>query len=199
MRDKRLDLLNHAIELFALQGYDATSTNQIIEQANVSKGLLFHYFTNKETLFLRCYQIVSEDFHQHLLSIDHPSTSFKEELFKLALHKHAYGIEKPLYYQLLFEGFVKAPLHLQPQLQQILTPIMEDGMKIMHTLIDTLPIKATCSKQDVYLLFEGINYAFQKNMIPSITNVSTLTTQEITGLYEHYVKLVDGILYGILA
>ena len=40
------------IRLFAEYGYDATSTDQIVQEAGISKGILFHYFGSKKNLYL---------------------------------------------------------------------------------------------------------------------------------------------------
>ena len=44
-------LLNAALTLFAAKGYVATSTQEIIEAAGVTKPVLYHYFESKEALF----------------------------------------------------------------------------------------------------------------------------------------------------
>jgi len=41
---------NIALELFALNGYHATSISQIAKKAGISKGLLYNYFESKEKL-----------------------------------------------------------------------------------------------------------------------------------------------------
>ncbi|CAK8054505.1 AcrR family [Eupransor demetentiae] len=43
-------VLQASVELFALQGYSATSTAQIAEAAGVSQGTIFKYFKNKQAL-----------------------------------------------------------------------------------------------------------------------------------------------------
>jgi AcrR family transcriptional regulator len=50
MTNKQNLILEHALELFATNGFDATSTKRIAEQAGVSEGLIFRHFTNKEGL-----------------------------------------------------------------------------------------------------------------------------------------------------
>lgn len=45
------DIIKKALKLFAENGYHKTSTNEIAKIANVSKGLIFKYFTNKSKLF----------------------------------------------------------------------------------------------------------------------------------------------------
>lgn len=50
--ETREAVLRAARQLFAEQGYAATSLNAIAARAGVSKGALFHHFTSKEDLFL---------------------------------------------------------------------------------------------------------------------------------------------------
>ncbi len=44
-------ILNVAMALFVQHGYDKTSVRMIAETANISLGLLYNYFDNKEALF----------------------------------------------------------------------------------------------------------------------------------------------------
>lgn len=46
----RTKILDAAFELFARQGFHATSINQIAQQAGVAKGLIYNYFEKKEDL-----------------------------------------------------------------------------------------------------------------------------------------------------
>lgn len=53
--EKQNRILNAAINEFAEKGYENASTNEIVKDAGISKGLLFHYFKNKKQLFLFLY------------------------------------------------------------------------------------------------------------------------------------------------
>ncbi|PHR26666.1 MAG: hypothetical protein COA38_14360 [Fluviicola sp.] len=50
MTKKQQNIFNTALELFATDGVDATSTSKIAKVAGVSEGLIFRHFTNKEGL-----------------------------------------------------------------------------------------------------------------------------------------------------
>ena len=50
MTEKQTNILKAALELFASQGYAATSTSKVAKAAGVSEGLIFRHFTNKEGL-----------------------------------------------------------------------------------------------------------------------------------------------------
>jgi len=49
--EKKDRIINSAFEEFSKYGFDKASTNNIVKNANISKGLLFHYFNNKKSLF----------------------------------------------------------------------------------------------------------------------------------------------------
>lgn len=53
---QRRTLLDAAQELFAAQGYDATSTEEIVRSVGVTRGTLYHHFRNKAALFEAVYQ-----------------------------------------------------------------------------------------------------------------------------------------------
>ena len=50
-KDKQDAIINAALKTFALKGYKDASTDVIVKEAGISKGLLFHYFTSKQGLY----------------------------------------------------------------------------------------------------------------------------------------------------
>lgn len=50
MTEKQEKILAAALELFANEGYNATSTSKIAKKAGVSEGLIFRHFENKDGL-----------------------------------------------------------------------------------------------------------------------------------------------------
>jgi AcrR family transcriptional regulator len=69
VKDKRLAqgeatraaLLAAARDLFGTQGYSATSTEEIVVRAGVTKGALYHHFSDKESLFRAVFERVERD------------------------------------------------------------------------------------------------------------------------------------------
>ena len=50
-KEKQERMINAALKVFAEHGYYHSSTDEIVKTANISKGLLFHYFGNKIGLY----------------------------------------------------------------------------------------------------------------------------------------------------
>ncbi len=57
----RSALLGAARELFGDQGYAATSTEEIVQRAGVTKGALYHHFPDKESLFKAVFEQVQRE------------------------------------------------------------------------------------------------------------------------------------------
>ena len=54
-KDKQDRMINGALKIFAMQGYQHASTDEIVKEAGISKGLLFHYFGSKLGLYTFIY------------------------------------------------------------------------------------------------------------------------------------------------
>lgn len=49
--NKRDQLIDAAMKVFGEHGYDKASTNVIVKESGISKGLLYHYFPTKKILY----------------------------------------------------------------------------------------------------------------------------------------------------
>ena len=56
----RARLIEVGWRLFAEQGYEATSTNALLAEADASKGALYHHFPSKQALFEAIFEHVAE-------------------------------------------------------------------------------------------------------------------------------------------
>lgn len=54
-KEKQDRMINAALKIFALNGYKHASTDDIVTEAAISKGLLFHYFGSKLGLYTFLY------------------------------------------------------------------------------------------------------------------------------------------------
>ncbi len=62
-------LISTARRLFAAKGFAATSTEEILSEAEVSRGALYHHFPSKTDLFRATYMAVEEDLTAKLLAV----------------------------------------------------------------------------------------------------------------------------------
>lgn len=54
-KDKQDRIINSSLKIFTENGYRHASTDEIVQEASISKGLLFHYFISKSGLYTFLY------------------------------------------------------------------------------------------------------------------------------------------------
>ncbi|WNB91148.1 helix-turn-helix domain-containing protein [Bacillus sp. NEB1478] len=59
-KDKRVEIIEKAIEMFADKGYHATSVSEIAKALNISKGGFYTYFPSKDELIIEIFHYYSE-------------------------------------------------------------------------------------------------------------------------------------------
>jgi AcrR family transcriptional regulator len=50
-KEKQDRIINASLKVFALNGFQRASTDEMVKEAEISKGLIFHYFTSKIGLY----------------------------------------------------------------------------------------------------------------------------------------------------
>jgi AcrR family transcriptional regulator len=68
-KNRRDRILHTALKLFHSKGYFKTSVHDIREQADVSIGLVYRYFKNKEAIAQTLFQEISEDIFENVEQI----------------------------------------------------------------------------------------------------------------------------------
>jgi len=79
--EKRARIINSAIDEFAKYPYEKASTNNIVKNAGISKGLLFHYFGSKKDLYEKLVEFVLNTLSDKMTSqIDWEQTDIFERI-----------------------------------------------------------------------------------------------------------------------
>lgn len=83
--NKREDILEAALSLFAERGFDGTTVPAIAEQAKVGAGTIYRYFENKEvlvnSLFQECIQLLSGKLLANAPAADTPIREWFQHIF----------------------------------------------------------------------------------------------------------------------
>ncbi len=81
----RARVLDAAEALFAAHGYEATSTDAILESCGISRGALYHHFATKQAVFEAVFQRVSDAAIERAVRGAPPSPSPLETLVEVSL------------------------------------------------------------------------------------------------------------------
>lgn len=86
--DKKERLINSALKEFGTRDFSRASTNVIVKEAGISKGLLYHYFESKEALYDYVLKFVfTKTLREMLDNINLEEPDLFERLLQISRHK----------------------------------------------------------------------------------------------------------------
>ncbi len=93
--DKRRAILNATLDLIAEHGFHGTSMSMIVKRSQVSAGIIYHYFLNKDDLIVALYDEVKVDFTRAML-IGAPQTlPYPDRLKRVWRNAYWYAASHP--------------------------------------------------------------------------------------------------------
>lgn len=111
----RTYILTHAFAEFAAHGYAGSSLNEICAAGGISKGLLYHYYKNKDMLYLACVERLFADLTAHLRTQINADSITPADYFAARLR---FFRANPQHQRLFYDVNAYPPPHLSEGLQQ---------------------------------------------------------------------------------
>ncbi|MBP2070917.1 TetR/AcrR family transcriptional regulator [Thermoanaerobacterium butyriciformans] len=128
--EKRNKIIEASLEEFAKKGYERASTNVIVKNAGISKGLLFHYFKTKKNLFIYLFDRIVEEFVAAFYEfIDDSSADIFDRLMSWTIIKFKLYFKKPLEYRFLTISIYDSPEEIKDEILKRYGRISSEVMK----------------------------------------------------------------------
>lgn len=86
--ETRLNILQTALDLFRVKGFQDTSMEEIAESTDISKGTLYNYFESKEAILSAYIQTTTANFGQEMESLLNKHQGVESRLRLLLNFKH---------------------------------------------------------------------------------------------------------------
>lgn len=135
--DKKKKVINACIYEFADKGYEKASTNTIIKEAGISKGILFHYFSNKKNLFFYildyCMQAMTEEFMKYPLT---ETKDIFQRFSELGVIKLKIAQEYPYIVKLFMEALASPPEDMRSEIEKKYLQASQEYMPTIFKDID---------------------------------------------------------------
>ena len=165
--EKKEQIKRAALELFAVEGFHATSISKIATKANISKGLLYNYFESKTHLLEEIIHTFSHEILD-MLNPDHDDTitleeakGFIDEYFKMLKEKRD---EIKLLFQLTVQPSVIDTI-MDTKLNQ---EALENQKLFMNFFIQNSPEEPEIAMITLTSLLKGfsLQYVYAPEMFP---------------------------------
>lgn len=159
-------IVDAALLEFSEKGYAEGSLNAICAAGEISKGIIYHYFKDKDALYLycvkECFDALTEYLYKKVIIADVPIKGALEGYFDARI---AFFAENPLYLKLFCNVIMAPPAHLRTALEVIKSDFDALNISALNRLLARAKLRGDMTIAEVVEFFRDyqdfINMRFQ--------------------------------------
>lgn len=198
LKEEKKELIIHAaMNEFIRNGFENASTNEIVKNANISKGSLFNYFKSKKNLYIYLFDYGIEVIETFYQMIDLQETDVFKRIENIGVQKMY--IQKK--YPLVFDFLASTNKEDSPEVKDLIKDKRESvykrGLEIMYQNIDYSKFRDDI---DIEKAMEILNWTMFGFSDKAIEQIDTFADSEKLGErfiqeWKQYAKILKYSFY----
>ncbi len=166
-QEKQHTIINAALHVFAKYDYRKASTDEIAALAGISKGLLFHYFTNKKGLYLFLYQYATDFFIKEMSRLhDYTETDFFRLLVNAQMCKLAVLSKHPDILLFMIQAYFEESPAVKNEIDKSFGAIVSDSSRRFLERADASKLKEDISAEKLLNIILWMSEGFMRTRTP---------------------------------
>lgn len=191
------EIYRAAMEEFGAKGYDGVNMERICADHGISKGMMYHYYSGKDELFLLCAERTFRELTDYVAQgMDElEELDVTEAVKRFFLLREGFFQSRPKEKAVFESAMLRPPRHLMEQIQALRAPIRQLNQKFIERLAARMPLRSGLEPEKVSGYLAAIEPFFQ-----DILNSAQgkCPAQDLHAMLEASGKLLDMILFGVL-
>lgn len=188
---KQQKILEAALNEFAENGFEKASTNQIVKEAGIGKGMLFYYFKNKKEMFDYLVEysltIIVE---QYFNLVDTSEADFFDRLKKISEIKLKAQAENAHVFNFIGTVMLAADVELPVRLQKKYAEMQETGYAMLYSGIDKSKFRDDVDVEKVFRLVQWSIDGYQNDLKHRLKGVK-LASIDFSPYWNEYYEYLD--------
>lgn len=190
----RQRIFSAAMEEFGAAEYEAVTMDRICANHHISKGLMYHYYTSKDELFLLCvedtFQKLKDYIEEHVQKPDGQNTMETIRNFFM-LREHF--IELYPQCRRIFEtALFHPPIHLAEEIDHLHEPLTRLNKEYLKAVVAHMPLRQGIKPDSVIMMLEGIEFLIRSS------DRRGLKFRDIDEAIAYLDEILDMAMYGVL-
>ena len=157
-------ILQAAITEFSASGYDKVTMENICTRHGIHKGMMYHYYSGKDDLFLLCvqnmYQMMQQYLEENMAELEKKDALHALKEFWM-LRESFFG-EHPPFKNIFENALLRTPPHLFEKIEEIRGPIEALNRQFLHRTIGKIELRENLKKENVSIYLEAMESVFWK-------------------------------------
>lgn len=194
MRDVILD---EATELFARQGYDGTSLNDIAAGVGIKRPSLLHHFPSKDELYGEVFERMLSDWMEHVESAMAVSGTGWERFSGVLSAGFELFCRNPAYVRLMRREALEGGERLGIDLMGVVAPLFEAAVEWMEGEMIAGRFRKVDARQALITAYATLlGYVSDAPFISGLTVDDALSPEMLVARREHLLDLFHRLLVG---
>lgn len=190
-------ILQAAITEFSASGYDKVTMENICTRHGISKGMMYHYYSGKDDLFLLCvqnmYQMMQQYLEENMAELEKKDALHALKEFWM-LRESFFG-EHPPFKNIFENALLRTPPHLFEKIEEIRGPIEALNRQFLHRTIEKIELRENLKKENVSIYLEAMESVFWK-LVEQYRREQRIS--DVHSLMEAAGELWDMVLLGVV-
>lgn len=165
--NSRKKIIDSALREFSAKGYGLSSINTICSEGGISKGILYHYYENKDEIYLTCVRECFDSLTAYLQK--HIAANGNARIQDYFDKRLVFFDENPIYQRLFCEAVISPPSHLEKEIKEIKADFDALNIMVLTNVLKGVSIRDDITHEqglEVFRLFQDfVNVRYQ--MIPN--------------------------------
>lgn len=190
----RAKIIDAALHEFGEKSYAEASINTICEQDGISKGNVYHYFTDKDTLYLACAQSCFDAILRHLReSLPPAGQGVDRDLSAYFKLRQRFFEDNPCYRGFFYQISSTPPFHLKEAVQEIRTPFDQFNIAAFTDVLKQAELRPGVTLSEV----TEIHMALQNALLNS-EQMRKVTADGVAAREALSLHWMDILLHGVI-
>ena len=184
-----------ALEEFANKGYKMASTNVICKKANISKGLLYHYYSSKEELYLDIIRSIIDTFKENVTLKNNDTNKkgidYVSEYFNI---KFKFFRDNPLYSKLITGLLLCDDVD---GIRRFIEEFENHNNSIIYKILESISINPKFDKGKAFELIVMVGDKLEEKYLKHIQNTDEDKNEILEKFREEHKLMIQMIFEGI--
>jgi TetR/AcrR family transcriptional regulator len=191
-------LLDVATRQFAENGYDGARVDRIVEECDVSKNLLYHYFDSKEALFVAVMEQAYTMMRARQSEWSFADLEPEEAIARLVTYTFDHFLEQPSVISLLNTENLHKARHIAQSkgIPELYNPLLETISGLLERGQSRGKFRSGVDPVDLYITISSLSYFYFSNRytLSHVFQQDLMAPDRIAQRRQHAVNVVLGYL-----
>lgn len=194
----RQRILDAALKEFSEKGYGGASLNAVCAENDISKGIIYHYFKDKDELYLLCAADCFDTLTAYMKIVQETMPATVEQRLRTYFDARLrFFAENPLYLGIFLDVVLNPPAHLVMQLANVRADFDSLNILVLTALLMSAPLRKGLSvanvTEDFRMYMDFFNARFRAVLLNATARENALREHE-----ERSHRQLSILLHGVL-